>query len=244
MVDYAVNDDVMIYANAAKGYKGEGFNGSAIDSNGDFIGDTAASFDPESNLAYELGLKSTLNDGRLRLYGAVFLNDYEDLHIAASTLAGIGVDNAAEAETKGIELEVVYLPIEDLTLTANYSYLDSEFTRGENAGNVLAYAPENSFYFAANYEHQFSGGNLNWFGSYSYQDDTFFRADNIFRQDSYGILGAKVTYTSTSQKWDVALAGNNLTDEDYLIASFDIGLGDTVAHGMPRLWSVIFNAYF
>jgi len=235
----------MAYASYSKGYKGGGFNSAAGDFvGGDFIGDAVVGFEPETIDAYELGLKSTALDGRLQFNAAAYLNDYQNLQVQTATLAGILVTNAAEAETQGLELEVNYMPAAGLTLMGNYSSLDTEFTKGDNAGNVLAYAPENTFSVGASYVTELSSGTLDWFTMYSWQDEFFFDATNMLVEDSRGLLGAKVTYRPASEGWDLALGGENLTDEDYAVARTDIGLGESINRGMPRLWKVEFNAYF
>ena len=143
VADYSVSDDVMIYASVSKGYKGGGFNTAAADFDGDFVGDAVAGFNPETNQAFELGLKSRLMDDRMQFNAALFSNDYEDLQLLSATLGGILVENAAEADTQGVELEWSYLATENLILRANMAVLDSEFTAGANNGNDLPYAPGN-----------------------------------------------------------------------------------------------------
>jgi len=245
VVDYSFSNDVMAFASVSKGYKGGGFNAVAGDFvGGDLIGDGVAAFDPETNLAYELGLKSTLMDGRLQFNASTYLNDYEDLQIQTATLAGILTTNAAEAETKGVELEATYMPIADLKLMANYSYLDAEFTKGDLDGAELAYAPENSYSISASYEQSLTAGSLNWFAMYNWQDDFYYDVDNVLAEDSYGLLNAKLTFTPSSEAWDLALAVDNISDEDYAVFRQDIGLGEALTRGMPRLWKVEFNAYF
>lgn len=245
VADYAITEDVMVYASYSKGYKGGGFNAAAGDFiGGDFIGDTVVGFDPETIDAYELGLKSTALDGRLQFNAAAYRNDYQDLQVQTATLAGILVTNAAEAETQGVELELNYMPVAGLTLMANYSNLDTEFTEGDNQGNVLAFAPESTYSLGASYEMGLGSGSLNWFAIYSWQDDFFYDATNLLAEDDRGLLGAKVTYRPANERWDLALSAQNLTDEEYTLARADIGLGAAINRGMPRLWMLSFNAYF
>ena len=245
VVDYAFNNDMMVFASISKGYKGGGFNASAGDFVGaDFIGDGVAGFDPESNLAYELGLKSTLLDGRFQFNASTYLNDYKDLQIQTATLAGILTTNAAEAETKGLEMEVTYMPMAGLTLMANYAYLEAEFTKGSLDGMDLAYAPENTYSFSASYEQLSGAGSLTWFAMYNWQDDFHFDAANTLSEEDYGLLNAKVTFTPSSEAWDLALGVDNIADEEYAAVRQDIGLGLAINRGMPRLWKVDFNVYF
>lgn len=245
VLDYAINNDVMLFATISKGYKGGGFNASAGDFvGGDLIGDAVAGFDPETNLAYELGLKSTLLDGRLQFNTSTYLNNYEDLQIQTATLAGILTTNAAEAETRGLEMEVTYMPMAGLTLMANYAYLDAEFTKGSLDGQNLAYAPENTYSVSASYEQLLAAGSLSWFAMYNWQDDFYFDVANTLPEADYGLLNAKLTFTPSSENWDLALGVDNLTDEEYAAARQDIGLGLAINRGMPRLWKMDANLYF
>ena len=83
----------------------------------------------------------------------MFFNDYEDMQLS-QIIEGINQwTNAGEAETKGIELEVLARPIPPLTVNAAISYLDAEFEEFiatvalgapgvDAAGKSLAYSPE------------------------------------------------------------------------------------------------------
>lgn len=246
VLDYAFSDDAMLYTSVSKGYKAGGFNPAAADFDADFFGDAVAPFDPETNLSYELGAKTEFLDGSMRLNGAVYFSDYEDLQVASATIGGILISNAAEAEVKGLELDWTYAPSANLLFTANYSYIDSEYTAGVLKGNTLNYAPENSYAASVKYDMDIGDGNLAWFAMYVYQSDFFFDPGNTLEEDGYGLLNAKLTYTPGGGAWDVSVSGDNLTDEDYAAARQDIGLGTgtQINRGLPRLLKVNFNVYF
>lgn len=249
VLEYTPAEDVMLYASVAEGYKGGGFNGSALDANSNDIAETVATFDPEYNLAYELGMKSTLLDGRMQFNAAAFFNDYEDLQVQAATLLGIVVDNAAAAETKGFELEMTYMPQENLTLMANYAYLDTEVTKGVDKGNELSDAPESTYSVSASYDMNFSAGTVSLFAIYN-RTGAYFNdiANNSDAEvDSYGLLNSRITFTPTSERWDVSLAGDNLTDEAYEVsrtsAPFGPFFGPLATRGLPRMVRVEFNLH-
>lgn len=245
VVEYAITPDAMSYASFSKGYKGGGFNTSAGDFvGGDGIGDGVAGFEPETIDAFELGLKSTALDGRLQFNAAAYFNDYTNLQVLSATLGGILVTNAAEAETQGVELEATYMPAPGLTLMGNYSYLDTEFKEGEDAGNALAFSPENALSLGAAYEMELNSGTLSWFAMYTWQDDFFYDSANLRPEPDRGLLAAKLTYRPNSERWDLAVGAQNITDEEYTQRRSDIGLGATINRGMPRLWKVELNAYF
>ena len=240
VADYSLSDDVMLYASVSKGYKGGGFNTAAADFDGDFVGDAVAGFNPEINQAYELGLKSTMANGRMQFNAALFSNDYEDLQLLSATLGGILVENAAEADTQGLELEWTYLATENLILRANMAVLDSEFTAGAFSGNDLPYAPSNSATVSASYQQ----GAINYFVMVTKQDDFFYDAGNLLEENGYALLSAKVSYAPEGSNWDMGISVQNATDEDYAAARADIGLGAAINRGMPRLVKFDINMHF
>ncbi len=244
VAQYDIGDDVMVFGSVARGYKGGGFNVAAVDTNGDFLGDTIAPFDPETSIAYELGVKSTLLDGRAQLNGSVYYADYTDLPILSLTVEyGQVVSNAGAAESTGLEMEFTYSPVENLVLMANYAYLNAEFSDGDFKGDKLAYAPENTLAAGVSFNHKFLAGDLNWFAQYTYTDD-FNHEVGGFQEKAYGLLNGKVTYTAGSDRWDLAIAADNITDEGYAAARWDFGWGQQVHWGYKRMVRAEFNAYF
>ena len=79
-LDYHFSDNFMTYVQTSTGYKGGGVNPRP------FFPEQRASFAPETLTAYEIGLKSTLFDRRMRLNGAVFYNDYKDIQLTLSAV--------------------------------------------------------------------------------------------------------------------------------------------------------------
>ena len=119
---YFFSDDVMTYATISTGYKAPGFNESATPS-----GDLAV--DEETVINYELGLKSSWLDNRLRVNASVFHQRFEDYQVQAFDLAAQSffTQNAAEVTVQGVELAVTAALAPGLTLTNSTSLLDSTF---------------------------------------------------------------------------------------------------------------------
>jgi iron complex outermembrane receptor protein len=122
-VKYFATDDVMLYGTASKGYKAGGIN----------LDPRLTSFEPETNTMGELGVKSTLAQGRLRVNGALFYSDYEGIQLAALIPVGTppallpNTLNAAPAEIYGAELEMTG-QFGSLAFNLGLSALQSEFT--------------------------------------------------------------------------------------------------------------------
>lgn len=107
--------------------------------------------------AFEIGLKTDLLEGRIRLNAAAFLYDYEGLQYQA-TEAEIfqgGVGNIPEAEIKGFELEAMAFLTDNLVIDARLAWLDTEITKDHLAiDNVLSDDANDSLLFST------CGGNL------------------------------------------------------------------------------------
>ncbi|AMN47990.1 hypothetical protein ACG33_12955 [Steroidobacter denitrificans] len=164
--NYAWTDDVSSYLRIATGYKSGGMS-EAVEA-GRFA---ELAYKPEKVLVYELGLKSYLLDRRVRLNAAVFESKFDDMQMFFTTNptdpSVVLALNAGKATVRGLELEALWQPIEALSFTLDYSYLDAKFDRvlapagtifdpsvnpyspyqiGDNVKDVfvMPYAPENS----------------------------------------------------------------------------------------------------
>jgi outer membrane receptor protein involved in Fe transport len=129
-VNYQLNEDVMLYASYAEGAKPGGFNGS------DGASVSLPVYDQEESVNYELGVKSTMMDGRLIANAAVFFTEVTDIQLTTpienpsdSSLTSI-VTNQGEGEVFGVELELSYYASENLMFGLNYALADTQFTSG------------------------------------------------------------------------------------------------------------------
>ncbi len=133
-LNWTPNDDALVYFSIADGVKPGGI--STITA--------GAFFDSESNVykaeklrAYELGAKTTWLDNTLQLNSSVFFQDYSDKQVGVTqfdetAMSDVGrIANAGEAEIWGIDIEALWAPTENLTLSAAYTWLDAEYTKFE-----------------------------------------------------------------------------------------------------------------
>jgi outer membrane receptor protein involved in Fe transport len=136
-LDWKINENHMLYALYAEGTKPGGFNSAAAIEGG------VPSFDEEDLQSFEVGSKSLFLDGQLRLNTALFYNELEGYQLTQN-VQGAGeitsaTVNAGDAEFTGLEVEALYRPAAapGLTLTANYAYIDPEFTDGADLNQGL-----------------------------------------------------------------------------------------------------------
>lgn len=132
-------DDIMAYASYANGFKAGGFSFATHTLGGDANRDGTVStselydpivFEPEYVDAFEAGIKAQWLDRRLTTNLAVFYNDYANLQkslLVAGTSLTFVVGNAAQAVSKGAELEIDWRVNDRLRLGTSVSYLISRY---------------------------------------------------------------------------------------------------------------------
>ncbi|MFN3211985.1 MAG: TonB-dependent receptor [Henriciella sp.] len=241
VVDYALNDDVMLYASYSQGFKSGGFNSFGL----------TPAFDPERIEAVEAGVKAEWMRRTLRTNLSVFHYDYSDLQVRIGVpTGGVDIQNAAAAEISGGEFEVTARPFPKLALSASVAYLDAEFTDGtlpgvhvdqlyligapvslveQNiVGNQLSRAPEWQTYLSADLElPKTSFGTPRLRVDMKSQTEVFFlevsQGDNTFKADRFTEIGASLTLTSNDGRTEVSIFGQNLSDDRYVTQVTQLG---------------------
>lgn len=224
-VDFALADEHLLYAVMSRGFKSGGRGGLA--------GNRAAAerrFEPEYAWNYEIGSKSRFMDDRVQLNLSGFFEDFKDLQSREvielvpgdqSTRTAV-IFNAAKADIKGAELELLTTPVRGLTLSATYAYLDTEITESVNplyTGKRLPRAPRNSYSVSGAYTF-LPWGDLGSFTvrtDYRYQGELFFDLGEVptGREPGYGLLDGSIGFESGDGTWEVSLWGKNILDERY-----------------------------
>lgn len=156
---YEFNDSLRSYVSFTHGFKSGGLNLDPTAA----IGGADPRFDSEKVDSFELGLKSDLLDGRLRLNLAVFDYDIEDFQVLEFTGIQFQTLNVPKAESRGAELELAWAASDALTLQFAYTYADTQYADncGANGtpvqvlslcGAPFTNAPENTATAAINYD--------------------------------------------------------------------------------------------
>jgi len=260
-LDYAVNDDVLLYGTISNGFKSGGFNGA--NSNG------TRQLQPlkaEVLTAYELGIKSTLLDGRMQLNAAAFFYDYKDKQEQdrAVTFVGniSGLANVPKSEITGAELDMEWAPADGWNIHLGVAILDTEITEWmavdgdlsawptivlrDASGLELAMSPD--LQYSALVVKEWTVGAdriLDAAIDYSFTDSTTGGTQPSDATEDYGVANARVGFGSDDGKWRVLLWGRNITDEYYYPAAYQGGNGPYIrVNGMPRTWGVSLDYKF
>ena len=223
-LSYQVNDDVLTYFTYSEGFKAGGFN----------IGGLQDPFEPESLAHYEIGIKSELLGGRLRVNLAGFHYDYTELQVSLVEGVSLVTRNAASAEVWGAEAEITFLPVENLKVALNAGYLDAsfeEFTRADPvfpalgvqdlSGNNLPNAPEYQINGAVYYTIPTEFGEFTPWVNVLWVDDIYFTEFNTttLYQPARTQVDAYLNWRLPEKGWSAAFFVKNATDDEYISES-------------------------
>ena len=191
---------------------------------------------PEEVTAYEAGFKTALNDGGVRLTGAIFHYDFENIQLnVLETNAGvIFLVDGVEADITGAELGIEAQLSDSFDVFANATYLDTEYNTDATivatgvtqpiAGNDLALSPEFAAAFGVNYSQDITSdivmtgrfiGNYNS-GYWTDQSNTFGSGGD----DDEGFFVANASVDFTKGNWTLSGYINNMFDEEYFVSGF------------------------
>ncbi len=244
---FFANDDVMLYATASRGYKAGGIN----------LDPRLPNYDPETNEVAELGWKTTLADGRLRLNGAAFYSEYDGIQLSSLTAVGPillpNTLNAAPAEIIGAELELTGR-FGAFGFNVGLSTLDSEFTESAMLtdsqtntnrlvpeGSPIPFAPELTATAGIEYEFMLGSTTLTPRIQASYLDEqlsTPFRYEQTV-VPSRTIADVRVTWVPVKQLRLEAFVSNAL-DEEYIAAQVQDASSAQggIIYGAPRQYGL------
>jgi len=131
-LNYAVNDDVLLFASATRGFKSGGWNARGTSPS------ELLPFGPETAWSYEAGAKTELFDRLVRLNVTGFYLDVSGLQTPSAFIRPNGslafiTRNFADYENKGLEVEITTVPVDGLNIFAAIGYQDDQYNIDANA---------------------------------------------------------------------------------------------------------------
>jgi outer membrane receptor protein involved in Fe transport len=131
-VTFEPNTNVMTYALVSKGFRMGGVN--LVPAIASFP--TPATYQSDSLINYELGLRLSSVDRRLTLDSTVFHIDWSDVQLQLHRPDGFAyVSNAGRSRSNGVETALTWRPANNLEFSANVTYLDARLTDSLALGN-------------------------------------------------------------------------------------------------------------
>jgi outer membrane receptor protein involved in Fe transport len=253
-VTWRIDDQRMVYATYS-----EGFRPGGINRNG-----TVPPYDSDRLENYEIGWKTSWAGNRLRLNGAIFREDWDDIQFSFLPPSGAGltvIRNAGAARIKGLEMDLALAATDALTLSSGISLLDTELTedyqpspdQSASKGDELPLSPKVKANVTARYE--FSVGALDSFvqGAAVYQGSSWsdLLAEDravMGKLDSYVITDLSAGFRKDSYTFELYL--NNAFDERAEIYKFAVcatdvcGVNPYTFTNKPRTFGVKFGQEF
>lgn len=247
-LDYKLNPDTLLYVKMSRGFRAGGFNLRGTDIN------ALTAFQPERVDSYEAGIKTDLLDHHLRFNLAAYHSKYSNIQLTAvigTSSGGITstVQNAGEGQINGLEAEITGA-LGPLTLGVSYGYIDAKFTKllpsvtSATLASPFQLTAKHSVNLTADFETDLTAGaKLHLHGDYSYKSRLNFAsippANPTNTQGPVGLLGARASVI-LDNGLTVAVYGNNLTNERYLLRTLNIESIGSVngSPGDPRTYGI------
>lgn len=241
-LNYKPNDDLLLYLSYKRGQKSGGFI------TGNVAGTPAAvrPFGEETNNAYEFGVKSDLLDKKLRVNGAIFYYDYQDMQ--NTSLIGItNVITNNDAKIWGGEVEVTAYPTRGLSINLSGGYVHSKVKGINNPTGAVAIVSDNRLPLAptvtgnarVRYEWDQLSGKM--FVSAAARGRTYMYRDSLNNPSTkipgLFVTDAQVGYAPDDAGWSLSFYVNNVFNTRKPINLFDeasVGNSGEMVYQMPR----------
>ena len=246
---FAVTEGLNAYASIARGAKAGGFSFFDTDlaQGPDILVDQ---FDTALTDTYEIGLRGSLWDDRLRFSAAAFFNDTRDEQLSAFDFASFTaqIENA-DTETYGAELEVTAEPVDGLILHGAIGLLETEITAaapetGARVGGEVPNAANLTLNLGADYVFSAAPfglpGDIAVGAEYRHVGERAADIGNDGTLESFDVVNLRARYIL--DRFELYLFAENVADETYAITAFPFGTSPTGARvstgsvGQPRLW--------
>ncbi|NOX50481.1 MAG: TonB-dependent receptor [Gammaproteobacteria bacterium] len=226
-LNYQPNDDILLFTSYSTGFRSGGFDAG-------LFAESLIIFEPEDVTAFEAGIKTTLLDSTLIANLAVFFTEVDNYQENANLPTELVPRrrNIGTLETKGVEVDLNWLPTDRWLIRASAGYanaeiVDSDFVFGTIAaeGNVPANSPEFSTNFYVSYFVPITTElNFEISANWSWVDERFLEVENQpdHLVDSYSTIDASIAIGAASGKWRASLWGRNLGDDIHVTYVNDV----------------------
>lgn len=207
---YSLTDSLSVYGNVAQSF--EPYTAERTDINGDPL-------DAEKSIQFETGVKYSTGDN---LNASLSVYQINKDNVSQSLGSG-NYELIGEVESKGVELDVQWLPTENWQIKAGYAYNDSYATEGSNDGLRTPFAPRNTAYLFTRYNlpQRVWGGEVGFSLGAHFRDEikTDISPSKSVTLPSYTALDLGAYYEVNDWKW--ALNIENATDKTYFYGGSD-----------------------
>ena len=242
-LNYSYSDDLLVYGGVNRGVKAGSCNAPLLT----FLTPEQYCYDEEVLLAYEIGFKSTLWDGKARLNAAFYYYDYSDYQVFQFIGTSGAVFNV-DAEYKGMEVELITSPMDNMDIMLGLGLIDPKVKDVNVAPGIPrdvepSFTPEVQFNALGRYTWPESvmGGSMTLQIDGNYASSAFHNINNFgsHKMDSYWLGNASLTWTSADEHWEVSGFVDNFSDTRNQNIGFELSTicgCDEQSFGLPRMY--------
>ncbi|MDP9139246.1 MAG: TonB-dependent receptor [Pseudomonadota bacterium] len=240
--NYRPLDGLMTYAKYTRGYR-QGTVNMLADPGLD-------THEPETVDTYEVGFKSSFEGpvpGRFNI--SLFDNTLTNMQLQGgyvSTTSGptTAIFNAGEGKSRGLEIESYFQPLDALSISLAYSFLDTKLVKSADfcsrvesvgfiegftctpiaeAGDELPFAPKNTYIANANWTAPLPDhwGKVELGGTYAYTGAQRVAATSSSPYavlEGFGLLNININWSDIfGEPYDISLFATNVLDKEYVV---------------------------
>lgn len=252
-MDWRPAANLLLYGNLTTGHRSGGYSLP--------LAGPATEFEPEKLFAQEIGVKTQWLDSTVQLNGSVFHYLYDDVQVnvddPASPLVPI-TRNIGEQENFGAEVEFEWAPNDRWFLRQSVGWLDARYQKTDRVistyaggialeGKTPVNSPEWTYSGFVRYRQPIIAG---WDGSlgldYRWSAERFLEATNqsFDAADAYWLVNLRAGVVSQDGRWEVAVYGTNLFDEEYLVYVNNLSFFKLDIFGDPRTFGATVSFRF
>lgn len=247
-IAYHLNDDLMVYASAARGFRYGGANQPVPIGSTGVAGECAAdlaaygytsapaTFGPDSLWDYSVGEKAKLDGGKL----TVNTDAYYIIWSSVQTRLGLNcsyffTENQGSIHSRGVQLSTRYRLTPDFSMGSNVSYNDSQTagnipTVGAFDGDFAPYYPRWIVGVSAFYDRPILSGSLHAQANYQFRGDE----QTTFNPEATTVVGGSLVATGPNALFSVIPSSVNVSASvAYDFGRYEIGIfGDNLTNGV------------
>ncbi|MDH5903076.1 TonB-dependent siderophore receptor [Vibrio splendidus] len=231
---YKVVEGTSLYASY-----GESFNPNSVEKKD--VNDDA--FDPEEGSQYEVGTKTNLINDRTNLTVAYF--DIEKSNVVDKNDNG-DYELLGAIRSKGIETELLAMPLDNWQVKLGYAYVDSEISENPDASIQGNRTPMTAYHDAYvwtkyNFPYQVAGGVVGTTLGANYEGARYTSEDPSDRVELPAYVTVDIGVHYEVNEYRASLNVENLFDEEYYVGGTD---SHRLYTGDPRNITLSFSGKF
>lgn len=221
-LEFRPTDDIMLYASYSGGFKAGGTNDTTADIN--------TPFDEETLDSTELGIRTTLFDGRVRANLTAFSMDYQDKQITVTSDTRCNnrcTTNVGDGKITGWELDGQAALGDNVVWTLGVGILDAEWdtisnpAAGVTTASPFSAAPDLTWNTGLRFTANLGGGSsIVTMLDYAYTDEhaTSPQDSTTLYMPEYDLLNLRVKWESADGDYAFSVFCHNCADEKYVRA--------------------------